>query len=486
MKLRNIRIGKRLAGGYAILIVIMVFLCIVSFKSMKDTDARADEITNLSFEKTMLANTMLATLQTISREYSKALWTKDNSVLQAIQEHRKVYLAAFEKLEKLETEPSGKEIIRRLKSVVEGTAEDTKKYWKMINEGNWEEAAPFYVSKIDPPVSRFITVVAELVKCQEKGVQEKYKEILKGNQRARTLLIIFGIAAFAVSASVSIVLTRSITVPIQKNIETAKVLADGDLSLVLDEGGKDEFGEEMKAYGSMIARWKRLISEVKSSATHVASASHELSAGAEQLSRGSAAQVERTIQVSTASEEMSQASLDIAKNANNISDSAKDMLNTAENGSVIVSKSVNEVKEIAKIVNKSSDLVKDLGSQSQKIGEIVLVINDIADQTNLLALNAAIEAARAGDAGRGFAVVADEVKKLAERTSKSTQEIASMIGAIKAGVDKAVDSMDEASGSVRKGVEFSGDAGSALAEIVRRRLQSPVPWCSRSPRPSKR
>jgi methyl-accepting chemotaxis protein len=142
------------------------------------------------------------------------------------------------------------------------------------------------------------------------------------------------------------------------------------------------------------------------------------------------------------------------------------MVKTAENGNNIVNKSVMEVKEIAKTVQKSSDLVKDLGNQSVKIGEIVNVINEIADQTNLLALNAAIEAARAGDAGRGFAVVADEVKKLAERTSKSTQEIGGMIGGIKSVVEKAVESMDEAFASVKAGVEFSSEAGGALVQIV--------------------
>ncbi len=106
-------------------------------------------------------------------------------------------------------------------------------------------------------------------------------------------------------------------------------------------------------------------------------------------------------------------------------------------------------------------------ARQKNIGEIVSVIKDIADQTNLLALNAAIEAARAGEQGRGFAVVADEVRKLAERTSKATSEIGSMIGAIQDEVQKAVASMNEGTKRVEIGVEYSSNAGEALKNIVR-------------------
>lgn len=466
MKLQNIRIGKRLAGGFVIFIIIIVFLCIISYKNMTDTDVRANEITNVNFQKAMMAHAILASIQSMNKEICKAVYSKDVSPFKVVAEKRKTYMAALEKLEKLETEKEGKALLDKFKKAVGDARAANIKLAELMQAGDFKAVPSIYSTEVEPSVAKFIEIISELVTHYEKGVEVKYTEIVDSNHRVKMILITFGVISIIFCILISVVITRSITVPIQKNIETAQTLADGNLSVNVETDRKDELGDEMRAFQTMVDKWKKLISEVKMSASSVASASHQLSVSADQLAQGGANQVERTIQVSTASEEMSQASLDIARNANNISDSAKDMVSIAEHGNGIVNKSVDEVREIAKTVHKSSEFVKDLGNQSQKIGEIVNVINEIADQTNLLALNAAIEAARAGEAGRGFAVVADEVKKLAERTSKSTQEIGSMIGSIKTGVDRAVESMGEASQSVQMGVELSGQAGSALVEIL--------------------
>ncbi len=197
-----------------------------------------------------------------------------------------------------------------------------------------------------------------------------------------------------------------------------------------------------------------------------ASASAQISSSSEEMAAGASAQSSQISEVASAVEEMTRTILTTTKNTSIAAESSKESAEKAKNGGKIVDEAVSGMIKISEVVEQSADKIYTLGKNSDKIGEIIQVINDIADQTNLLALNAAIEAARAGEQGRGFAVVADEVRKLAERTTNATKEIAKMIKQIQSDTGHAVDSMKKGTEHVENGKKLVNNAGSVLKEII--------------------
>ncbi len=161
--------------------------------------------------------------------------------------------------------------------------------------------------------------------------------------------------------------------------------------------------------------------------------------------------------VATSVHEMQAASAEISQNAQATADATLKAQNTMSESRSVIDNVNDSVNELVSELKEISETVTDLNQQTDQIGSVVEVINDIAEQTNLLALNAAIEAARAGEQGRGFAVVADEVRTLAQRTQESTTEIKSAIESIQSGSNSAVDAL-------KKGNEKSSNTVDSITQ----------------------
>lgn len=268
---------------------------------------------------------------------------------------------------------------------------------------------------------------------------------------------------FSLTAVLAVKWIMKIVAPL---IEGIRLVSTGDLSIELQKTTEDEVGELIDELRSFIIDLRTSIKEIKDEAQNVSIHAEAILKDSQTIAANAENGSHRVSEVASAIQEMAATISENSQNAIKTSETSEKARKAAEQGGIIVEETVESMKSIASVVRKSSQTIQELGKSSNQIGEIISVIDDIADQTNLLALNAAIEAARAGEQGRGFAVVADEVRKLAERTTKATKEIAMMIKKIQVDTQGAVKAMEEGTQKVDEGIQRADKAGASLLEIV--------------------
>jgi methyl-accepting chemotaxis protein len=244
----------------------------------------------------------------------------------------------------------------------------------------------------------------------------------------------------------------------------AAKIAEGDLTGEIPLRPDDK-GSMLAVLKHMQDSLREILGSLRSNAAQVESNIEQLSAESNKVSLAAQLQATSVGHTRSAVETVSQRVEVVNQFAHDTEESSGQVASQARQGAAVADRVASEMSKIAATVQTSSSEVSRLVESTKDIEKMANVIKEIADQTNLLALNAAIEAARAGEQGRGFAVVADEVRKLAERTTKATQEIGSILQGIHADTERAVAGMNAAAPVIAGGVEQANQAAATLREI---------------------
>ena len=340
-----------------------------------------------------------------------------------------------------------------------------KQVQDLATAGKRAEAVALLKQKETPKWRNLKDMLLRITKEQKSVFRERIEENKKENMQNTFILITIIILSIAgISAFIHIIQKKALSA-MATAVKCFSSIEEGNLKE--ENAISDQRNFLKESYNKILRTLRATIVEV-SEVSHKVTQNVDLLAGkVNTISDTAKNELAQIDQVALSATEMSQTVIDSAKNAAYASEMAKEATDIADGGKSAVRKTVDAIVAIADSVRESSRTIEELGKCSREIGKIVGVITDIADQTNLLALNAAIEAARAGEQGRGFAVVATEVKKLAERTSKATSEIAEKIRGIQGQSSLSVEAMAKSSRYAEAGVALADEAAKGLEEIVR-------------------
>jgi methyl-accepting chemotaxis protein len=444
MTLNNLRVGARLGGGFAIILILLAAMLGGGIWSLNNTTTSV---------RNMMATPL--TKERLTEEWFRSV-AAGLTRAKAVAKSADPSLEAMFAKEGIESNPRGGNANISKDLAALGMAPEEQKLFDAINRnrdaytkardalmsakrnGNADEANRIFDTDFAQISPRYIASLQAFLDYQRNQIDITAKAIEEMSRKSVILQLSLGGLTLLIGALLARLLTRSITVPLSQAVEMAESVAGGDLSRHIEVTRTDETGQLLMALKHMNDSLVRIVGDVRTGTHTIATASGEIASGNMDLSSRTEQQASSLEETAASMEELTSTvkqNADNARQANQLAISASEV---AIKGGAVVSQVV--------------DTMGSINTSARKIVDIIGVIDGIAFQTNILALNAAVEAARAGEQGRGFAVVASEVRSLAQRSAAAAKEIKSLI--------------DDSVHNVDVGAKLVDQAGTTMHEIV--------------------
>ncbi|MBZ5657069.1 MAG: methyl-accepting chemotaxis protein [Acidobacteriia bacterium] len=464
--MKKLGLQMKLGAGFGVLLVILVAMGFVGYSSTFRFSDSFDQVKADMAMSSGLAAIALGLEKQTGAVRGYVLFGK-GEILQRDEEGKKEVREQLAKLIPL-ADDDEKKMFSQFQQEDEEYRSITRKMIQLRRDGKAKEAGELGLSPHLAEVKGVMQrTLADFRTRQDKQQEESIARQVAMESSIRTLTLTLALIGITIGLTVAFLIARSISGGILGMVTLIQQIAANNLAVQdMEITSEDEIGRAGGALNTMKNNLRGMIQSIAQTAEHVASASEEISSSASQQAQSADTQKDQVSQVATAMQEMSSTVQQVSENSNHAAEASRKAADTAVQGGRTVDETLTKMRVIAGAVSETAKKVEDLGKRSDEIGRIVGVIDDIADQTNLLALNAAIEAARAGEQGRGFAVVADEVRKLAERTTSATKEIAQMIKTIQDETRVAVIAMEGGTKQVEEGVNSTAEAGKSLKQII--------------------
>jgi len=454
--LPNVRIGPRLAIGFAIVLALSIVSTAYALITAKsNAEATRNMMQGPLAKERLTSDWYVLTYSAIARTAMIARSSDDTLSLtfaDVIADSSKKGSATIKQVEALLVSSQEQAMY---KSIVERRAkyQSAKELvMKAKASGETAEAERLFNDIFMPAANGYQGQVLELLALERKAIDAIGRDIDSANERSFELMILLGILSVLLGGACAWLISRSITRPLQHAVQLAETVAGGDLTSRIEVRSKDETGQLLQALKHMNDSLNQVVGQVRSGTEAIATASGQIAAGNLDLSARTEQQASSLEETASSMEQLTSTVKQNADNAQQANQLAASASTVAQQGGAVVAQVVATMGSIS--------------ASSKKIVDIIGVIDGIAFQTNILALNAAVEAARAGEQGRGFAVVAAEVRNLAQRSAAAAKEIKTLIGDSVDKVDSGTRLVDQAGGTMTEIVASVQRVTDIMAEIT--------------------
>ncbi|HBI70070.1 MAG TPA: methyl-accepting chemotaxis protein, partial [Massilia sp.] len=442
MNIANLRVRTRLFAGFGLLCAFLIAVIVLGTAMLGRIKTGTDVIVNNYMPKIEASNAVLTEVNNISIALRNMMLNADPADRKAqaadVDKARAGIAATFDKLAPTIVSEEGKALLRQSLEYNGKFVAAQDVLLRHIGAGETEQASSYLVDAYRPLLAEYRKVINGQIDMQKKLAAQAALEADTTYDNTLRLMLALSAVILALAAIIAWRITASITTPVARALAIAETVAAGDLTSRIDVTTKDELGLLLAALKKMNDSLLGTVTIVRSSTELIASASSQVAAGSMDLSSRTEEQASALEETASSMEELTSTVRQNADNARQANVLAGAASNVAERGGAVVKQVVGTMDAIH--------------ASSQRMADIIGVIDGIAFQTNILALNAAVEAARAGEQGRGFAVVATEVRNLAQRSAAAAKDIKGLI--------------EDSAGRVGDGSRLVNEAGSTMHEIV--------------------